>query len=639
MKPQIKFVRLFVVSGLALLVTALILAAPGDLDTTFGEGGVAKVTFEDFPNAFIAGLERDAEARLMLIGTGLDNGLKQSCVLARLNLDGVLDTSFSFDGKVALRVAEESICRNVISDASDGYVVVGSVQYPGIPQLLLARYLEDGTLDSNFGDNGVIIGDFPSGSIGQAVDQPFVDIFTVAGFVSGNFMIAQYEASGSLDSSFGELGGYTITDFGDFAAVSDMIRYQNDEWVVVGTYTVTEGILPSDFAVARYSQNGIPDNTFSDDGRTLIDFGFPDEGAFTAAYDSLGRLIIVGLARNNVVTTPFDQCAIARLNPDGTLDLNFDGDGKKLIAPNNISHECRIVGSLEFETPRKMLVVGTSSVDDGTVFIARLNDDGSFDTTFGGGDGITYSKVGEWKVDTIDGFTGDEAGRLLVGAEVEDRTQESLGVLRFDIGYTTLTATPETSATPTSTAPAPTGTLDVTATPESPSLVENGGFEAKDTAQKPDLQPWTQKTASQDKIKCNKTGKPPVTTFGECAYMFKGSIGENSKLSQNATLPASPLAVGDTLTLRVFAKGENPSVNGRVKLRVKYGDDSTTGKINVTLAPTTGYQEFVSVPYPLVSSNVSKIKVQIDHKSTAGKVYVDDIRLNVTTSTGLVPLP
>ncbi|HEX2623002.1 MAG TPA: hypothetical protein VHL11_22735, partial [Phototrophicaceae bacterium] len=218
----------------------------------------------------------------------------------------------------------------------------------------------------------------------------------------------------------------------------------------------------------------------------------------------------------------------------------------------------------------------------------------------------------------------------------------------------TSTPSPTSTHTPTSSStstPTPTFTLTatlaetLTATPtptEIPvasELMVNGSFE--DTA----LLPWSVKNGTGDKIICDKPGKPVAHT-GTCAFRFKGGVGENSKLQQTMDLSATTFAVGDTLDLSLYFNAAKPVASGKVKLVIQYGDATASGKLNLNLTQTAAYEP-LDDSYSLLSASVSKIKLQIKHKSLAGKLYLDDISLTHSapasapafTFTRLIPLP
>jgi uncharacterized protein len=201
----------------------------------------------------------------------------------------------------------------------------------------------------------------------------------------------------------------------------------------------------------------------------------------------------------------------------------------------------------------------------------------------------------------------------------------------------TVTPDPDTS-TPTLT-PQETATPDVATATPAPTLqlMVNGGFENSLTA-------WTLKNGTQDSVKCNQdtdgdgTEDKVFAYEGECAFRFKGRAGENAKLEQTVEVTGITFASGNTLTLSVYVNADKPTVSGKLKLRVKYGDGSETGKLNIPLVMTNGYQQLTG-SYSLTTGSVQKIKVQIDHRSPSGKVLIDAVSLTLDAGSALLSLP
>ncbi len=135
--------------------------------------------------------------------------------------------------------------------------------------------------------------------------------------------------------------------------------------------------------------DGDLDAGFSGDGRTTIDFATGsshEDRAFAAAQQNDGRLVVVGRARFTASDTDF---AIARLNPDGSLDTSFSGDGRTTVAfdlgaPGNtqILDEAR---SVAIDRSGRIVVCGTArNASARRVAVARLTATGALDTTFSG---------------------------------------------------------------------------------------------------------------------------------------------------------------------------------------------------------------------------------------------------------------
>ena len=79
-----------------------------------------------------------------------------------------------------------------------------------------------------------------------------------------------------------------------------------------------------DFALARYNPNGSLDTTFSGDGKQTTDFGGGVDEATAVAIQADGKIVAVGTRRRRG-----GDFALARYNPNGSLDTSFSGDGKQ----------------------------------------------------------------------------------------------------------------------------------------------------------------------------------------------------------------------------------------------------------------------------------------------------------------------
>jgi hypothetical protein len=164
-------------------------------------------------------------------------------------------------------------------------------------------------------------------------------------------------------------------------------------------------------------------------------------------------------------------------------------------------------------------------------------------------------------------------------------------------------------------------------------MILNGGFENRLADNSNDLLPWAVADNFKDKIRCNKPTKPAIAFRDACAYSFKSTSGENSKLTQLVSNPDVSYSTGDTLVLSLFGAASDPGAQVLIKLRVKYSDGTEKGKLNFQFGQTNGYW-FVKDDFVLDSSSVDGIKVKIQNKSQAGKVLVDDVSLKYSP-TGL----
>jgi uncharacterized delta-60 repeat protein len=170
---------------------------------------------------------------------------------------------------------------------------------------------------------------------------------------------------GDLDTTFDGNGKKAIS-FGGAEVAHVALVQANGRIVVAGG-----GTLTGPFRVARLRPNGLLDTTFGPAGKRRIGFGGDHETAFGGAIQPDGKIVLVGDSDFRV--------AVARLNPNGTLDTTFDGDGKKVFSWGPISRAQAVV-----VLPNgKLLVGGFSGPEGGNVQVARLRPNGDLDTTFG----------------------------------------------------------------------------------------------------------------------------------------------------------------------------------------------------------------------------------------------------------------
>jgi uncharacterized delta-60 repeat protein len=193
--------------------------------------------------------------------------------------------------------------------------------------------------------------------------------------------------AGTLDPTFGN-GGKVVTDFfGDDDAASCM-AIQQDGKIVAGGFGTTSGANPHpEFALARYNTDGSLDQSFGSNGKVNTDFFSVYNNLNGIVIQPDGKIIAVGNARH-AGAGQFDF-ALARYNPDGSLDKSFGTSG--LATTSFLGHDSANAVAL---TPGGKIVVAGSAVNQGgnpIVALVRYNSDGSPDASFGTGGKVTTS--------------------------------------------------------------------------------------------------------------------------------------------------------------------------------------------------------------------------------------------------------
>lgn len=447
----------------------------GDLDPTFGVGGVVMTDFNtstDLANA----VALQADGKLVVAGTTYTNNdfSDEDFAIARYNTDGSLDASFGNNGRVTTDFPGLAAVISAVVVQPDGKIVVAGGAYPLFTfagDFKVARYNPDGSLDTSFGVGGIVTTIFPGdGSFAFALAlQPdgkiiaagtdFFD-FNPGDMSDTDFALARYNPDGSLDPTFGN-GGTTTTDFlGHEDDVYSVLIQPDGKIVAVGS--ANSPIDYYDFAVARYLANGTLDTTFGTGGKTRLDFGNNDlDIANDAALQSDGKIVAAG-------TTVFDfgvqePFALARFNSNGTVDTSFGNGGLVLI---DFSSFLQSANAVLVQPDGKIVTVGypNTELDDSDFLLARCNADGSLDPSFGVG-GKVRTSLGDLN-SAANGAVLQPDGKIVAVGWNPTQTQGGVefALVRY-LGTPGGTPTPTPTATPSVT-PSPSPTVTATATPK-----------------------------------------------------------------------------------------------------------------------------------------------------------------------------
>jgi uncharacterized delta-60 repeat protein len=395
-------VVLVAVALLGLVFSGGAQAAPGDLDPTFsGDGKQTTNLGVGFSPA--RAIAHQPDGKLVAVGTsfGHDNG---DFALARYNPNGSLDPSFSDDGKLTTGgfgsgSASSERATGVAIQGDGKIVAVGTGGTSG--GFALARYDPDGSLDTSFSGDGKQTTNFASGDkvTGVAI-QGDGRIVVVGSAVDDDrdFALARYDADGSLDTSFSG-DGKQVTDFAGGPDVANGVALQgNGKIVVVGSAQNDD----RDFALARYDTDGSLDTSFSGDGKQVTDIAGRGDQATGVAIQGNGRIVAAGRVR-------FNAFALARYDPDGSLDASFSGDGRQTTDFMGIGSSAWATG-VALQGDGKIVMVGSVVNVDRDFALARYNANGSLDPSFSG-DGMQTSDFGG--ADRANGVVVQGDGRIV----------------------------------------------------------------------------------------------------------------------------------------------------------------------------------------------------------------------------------
>jgi uncharacterized delta-60 repeat protein len=326
------------------------------------------------------------------------------CAAPCRDLDEVcLDTTFSSDGK-AFTLGGDVVSAAVLQP--DGKVIVAGYNYQTSPNLVdfaVSRFNSDGSLDTTFG---------------------------TAGTVSINFLEEQ--------------SGQQVLRSGDYAYA---IVLQPDNKIVVGGSVVASVAAANnrDFALARLNANGSLDITFGvggadGDGKVLTNFEGTSYDAISGlAIQADGKIVAGGTSGSTGATSDLAQdFALARYNPDGTLDSTFgvggtDGNGK--LRTDFLTRRDG-AQSVVVQPDGKIIAGGytqTGATDaDYDFALVRYNAAGTLDTTFDGDGKVTTNFGG---ADSANDIILQPDNRIIAvgrfATEIVDSASGDIAVARY----------------------------------------------------------------------------------------------------------------------------------------------------------------------------------------------------------------
>ena len=286
----------------------------GSLDVGFGTQG--KVMSGVTGTAYALAIQPDGKLLVAGETPRPDTSDFSDFMVARFNTNGTLDTTFASAGLAVTDIgAGTNTARNIALQPNGAFVVGGEPFgiFIGSDHTDLVRYDANGNLDGSFGTGGKLT--LSGARLGEGLAlAPDGKLILAGSILAGSaptavsqFLVRRLNADGSIDATFGGTGSVTtaFTDRGDAAFA---VAFQRDgKLLVAGSSSIQTN---SNFAVARYLVDGSLDTTFANAGKQTVDFFGASDIAESVVVQSDGKIVVGGLARNQV-----DGYGLARINP------------------------------------------------------------------------------------------------------------------------------------------------------------------------------------------------------------------------------------------------------------------------------------------------------------------------------------
>ncbi|UOK41140.1 MULTISPECIES: hypothetical protein [Flavobacterium] len=275
----------------------------------------------------------------------------------------------------------ESNFVSIVLQPDDKFITASNYHLHGRdPRYVIIRYNNDGALDTAFVENGFIASEVNN----NIVDIKFQSDGKIIGLAAEGIYpsLTHYLFRYNADGSPDD-------SFGTNGAVTDevnslrLLTIQSDDKILVGKTIGYDWVFPS-FTVERYKPDGTPDAGFGNKG--AIDFSLPQA--------NLSLLGIVSQADRKILLNVLVKTAnpddyrtnilFVRLNEDGSFDATFGEEGLRVFNFDDTDYASKVLVNSDGKMVFLTLSYGLSSDSSERVIrLIRLNADGDFDYTFG----------------------------------------------------------------------------------------------------------------------------------------------------------------------------------------------------------------------------------------------------------------
>ena len=369
----------------------------GDLDITYGNNGIAEYTLTI--NGVMHGItiydtHQLNNGKLLAVGwaqSGCSSTKNNHGVILRLNTDGGLDPTFQNNGYGFYGTIGFS---QIIPESNNSFYVVGSER--------IRKIDSDGNQDMTYGIGGTVTTVVEFNSIALNPDGTMIlGGRTMNSAGKWELTVSKRFANGALDSNFGTNGFFKIPYVQLEGATLFDVRIDSANRILInGRKQRTQ--YDGNIFLARLTPGGILDASFGNNGE-YVDLSHYDARAHEIYVESDGKILIAGNGQESMFGS--QGMILSRLNPDGTLDTTYGIGGRMHHSIHSDSAPDRIH---PFENGYAI-----SGDAFNTVFVVRVNMDGTLNTTFNT-TGFALLHTFDWTGFSLDSTI--EGNRMIISA-------------------------------------------------------------------------------------------------------------------------------------------------------------------------------------------------------------------------------
>jgi uncharacterized delta-60 repeat protein len=418
----------FLVAVVVIASSTLAQAQAGQLDSTFGTGGVFFTNYTQYDATIVNAVAIQSDGKIVFGGSN-----PGGAALARLNTSGTLDSSFGSGGIVNNTFGADGPVMAVAIQPDGKILAYASGFFGGS----VGRFNSDGSIDTTFGNGGFAV----SKSLGSGPAILSVMALQADGkiLVTGSGLMGRYTSTGQLDTSFGGSGIAALN-----SVIASAIAVQSDGKILVttGVAAPTElfgsPYLPSQQAgaIARYNTNGTLDTTFGISGQAAC-----VASAAAIAIQSNGKIVVAGTIPSALMTIVSGGLTFAslqtgfgvvRYNANGSVDTTFNpgggiGTGGGVITGFGDSFPAGAAFAVAIQSNGEIVVAGQAGIGNqqfssSSFVLARYTTTGHLDTAFGA-NGTVITTLGQNPLSYVSALAIQSDGKIVAAGNTGNAVQ------------------------------------------------------------------------------------------------------------------------------------------------------------------------------------------------------------------------
>jgi len=294
------------------------------LDTTFGNGGKVQISNANY-RLFGLVITTDSQGRILVAGTSSNRDMR----LYRLAENGSLDSSFGVSGEATLSINGQSPEPSSILSDAQGRVYLGGWVVQSGRDAFVARFDASGNIDTSFNSSGYQLLGVESDDRIHALAFAADGALLAAGHLAFKSSLFRFNEDGSLDANFGTNGVVNVSRSATQTNEAyDLVVDGNGRILITTTEKISDQDTTQVFNLYRYNNDGTLDTSFANSGFYSLDVsGKGSVGINTSTQinvNSQGRILLAGKVFTGNSTS---HMAIVGLNDSGVLDTSFGTSG------------------------------------------------------------------------------------------------------------------------------------------------------------------------------------------------------------------------------------------------------------------------------------------------------------------------